>query len=81
MTLKQDQGHQSRHDLVDPKQGYNHVRFEKCLTKRQHSGFCQIQKQVKIAFEFTLKSKMRHIHDLVNVINKHTRFQLNQVRT
>ena len=28
MTLKQSQGHQTYNDNVDPKQGYNHARFE-----------------------------------------------------
>ena len=29
MTLKQGQGHQTRYEFVDPKQGYSHPKFEK----------------------------------------------------
>ena len=28
MTLKKSQGHQTQNDSVDPKQGYNHAKFE-----------------------------------------------------
>ena len=32
MTLKQSQSHQTYHDIVDSKQGYNHAKIEKsCL--------------------------------------------------
>ena len=32
VTFKQDQGHQTWYELVDPKQGYNHAKLEKsCL--------------------------------------------------
>ena len=29
VTLKQGQGHQAWNELVDPKQGYNHAKFER----------------------------------------------------
>ena len=29
VTLKQGQGHQTWYELVDPKQGYNHAKFER----------------------------------------------------
>ena len=29
VTLKQDQGHETCYDLIDPKQGYNHATFKK----------------------------------------------------
>ena len=29
MTFKQNQGHQTYNDNVDPKQGYNHAKFER----------------------------------------------------
>ena len=28
MTWKQGQGHQTKYKLLDPKQGYNHAKFE-----------------------------------------------------
>ena len=28
-TLKQNQGHQTQNDNVDPKEGYNHAKFER----------------------------------------------------
>ena len=29
VTLKQDQGHQTRYEFEDPKQGFNNAKFEK----------------------------------------------------
>ena len=45
VTLKQSQGHQTLNDNVDPKQGYNHAKFERsCFNglreKASFKGVC-----------------------------------------
>ena len=48
VTLKQTQGHQTCNDNVDPKQGYNHVKFER-------SCFNGVQEKAKVSFLQTRK--------------------------
>ena len=36
VTLKQGQSHQTWHELVDPKQGYNNAKFEKSCANSVH---------------------------------------------
>ena len=41
VTLKQSQGHQTYNDNVDPKQGYNHAKFERsCFNGVQKKPTC-----------------------------------------
>ena len=48
VTLKQSQGYQISNDNVDPKQGYNHVKFER-------SCFNGVQEKAKVSFLQTRK--------------------------
>ena len=51
MTLKQGESQQTWYELVDPKQGYNHAKFERpplnsVCPKGDIKAFYQIRKQV-----------------------------------
>ena len=76
--------------LLDTKQGYNNAKFEKpCLNsvrdKANEKCFCQIRKHANLSPSkmYTSKEKKKkwRIHDLLNVLNNPTKFQLNQIRT
>ena len=41
VTLKQSQGHQTLNDNVEPKEGYNHAKFEK---KKSSLYVCKSEK-------------------------------------
>ena len=74
MTLKQGQGHQTWYELVDAKQGYNNAQSEIKVLSNQETdqlyplNMCESKKEW-------------HIHDLLDVLNNPTKFQLNQIRT
>ena len=71
------QGHQSWYELVDPKQGSNHTKFERSCFKCPTIlifFFLSNKQMSNISLEW-------HIHDLVDVISMHTKFHLNQIRT
>ena len=65
VTLRQSQGHQTLNDNVDPKQAYNHAKFEKsCFhgvrEKANVKVFCcffQPREYVNYLLEHVLKSK------------------------
>ena len=50
VTLKHGQGHQTWYGMVDPKQGYNPVKFKKphwnSVHEKANKGFLQIRKHV-----------------------------------
>ena len=91
VTLKRSQSHQIKNNNVDPKKGYNHAKFERsCFSvvseKKQFDSFfvCFFQTRKYVNY-FSLNmrenQKWRYIYDLLNVINTHTKFQLNRIRT
>ena len=71
VTLKQSQGHQTLNDNVDPKQGYNHAKFERsCFinivrekAKIQEEEICQLS-----PLNMCDNQKQWYIHDLLYVI-------------
>ena len=86
VTLKQSQDHQIYNNNVDPKQGHNHAKFER-------SCFNGIRGKANVSFVLMRKCvnylpcpnvKIKHsgiyIHDLLDIINDHTKFQLIWVR-
>ena len=82
VTLKQSQGHQSYNDNVDPKQGYNHAKFERfCVNGVQENAivkaFFTRGNMSLTSFEHAQKSEQWYTHDLLEVINNCTKFQLN----
>ena len=89
MSLKESQGHQTITDNADPQQGYNQAKFER-------SSFNGVLPQKAMFFFFFFKQgnmlfisletcaknlKKSGSHDLLDVINNHTKFQLNCIRT
>ena len=93
VTLKQGQSHQAWwYELVDPsmvdsKQGYNYVKFEKtCLNIVCKKNFFKVnetklsnQKTSVISLE-CVDAKMV-VYLMLDVFNNPTKFQLNQIRT
>ena len=90
VTLKQSQGHQSYNDNVDPKQGYHHAKFERsCFNgfceKVNVKVFFKWGNKIVNYLPWTWakkgggggERKKWCIHDLLDVINKYTKFQLN----
>ena len=83
MTLRQSHSHQTSNQNVDPEQGYNHAKF-----KRSHLNSVQERGNIKgFSCEELPPSNMCenqqqwYIHDLHDVINNHTKFQLKRRRT
>lgn len=78
-----NQGHQIQYNSLDSNQGYNHADFERprlkrCLRKSQcvKSGNTSI-----ISWTHGKSKKEWYIHDPLYIINSHTKFWLNRIRT
>ena len=84
VTLKQGQGNQTWYELVDPKQGYNNAKLEKCrLTsvreKADKKMFVKSGNTSIFSLEFVRKSKIWYLHDLFDVPNNPTKFQFHRI--
>ena len=78
MTLKQGQGHQTWHEFVDPKQGYNNAKFEKPRfnSVREKANNKDLSNQ-----ETSESQKQWYIHDLLDTLNYLTEFKFNKRET
>ena len=97
VTFKQSQSHLTYNDNVDPKQGYNHAKFERsCFNgvprkEKKHSLRCvvlfvcfvfQMRKYVHyLPWICVLIKKKWYIHGLPDMLNNPIKFQLNCMRT
>ena len=85
MTLKQNQGHQTWGELVDPKQGYNDKKFKKphlnSVCEKANKVFVKSGNRSITSLEYVQKPKIMVYHDLLDVLDNPTKFQLNQIRT
>ena len=54
MTLKQDQGHQTWHEIIDCQQGFDNAQFGKprltASIKQSTTKFCQIKEHVNFLY-------------------------------
>ena len=86
VTLKQSQGHQTYNENVDPEQGYNHtkclrscfksVREKSTVKVFSNKEICQLSPMIMCQ-----NQKQWYMHELLDVISNHTKFQLNWIRT
>ena len=86
VTLKQSQFHQKNDENIDPTQGYNHAKFEEsCFdsvwVKCELRSLFQARKNLNFLPWTCAKIKFWYIHNLLDVINNCTQFQLNWIRT
>ena len=86
VTFKQSQGHQTYNDNVNPKQGYNHAKFERTCSrsvkeKGNVKGFSNKEICPFSPLTMCKNQKQWHIYDLLDVINNCTKFQLHRRRT
>ena len=61
--MKQGEGHQTWYELVNPKQGYNHAKFERPSLNSVHqkvnvNGFVKSENTSVISLEYVHKWKM-----------------------
>ena len=86
VTLKQSQGHQAWNENVDLKQGYNHAKFERSCFNSVGKKSQHFKKNFKgdnmsiISLEHVHNHTQWYVHNLLDAINNHTKFQLNQIR-
>ena len=86
VTLQQNLDHQTWYESTDPRQGYNHVNFERSrlnsFQKKAMLKFLSNQETCQLSPLSRCESP-RHLYifDLVDIVNNYTNFQLNRTIT
>ena len=85
VTLKHGQGHLNWSELVDPKQDNNNAKFEKprlksVCEKANDKVFVKWGNMSIISRDLCGSKKYWYIHDLFDVLNNPTKFQINKIR-
>ena len=81
-TLKWGQGHQTWYEFLDPKQGYNHAKFERSPLNRVHKNanikaFLKSENMSNISLAYVQRSNKV----VYSLSTWHRKFQLDWIRT
>ena len=79
MTFKKGQGHQTRYELLDPEQEYDHANFEgpPLSSIRQKANVFAKSENMSVTSPEHVKKRKIVVYLLSNRLNNHTKFHLN----